>query len=108
MEPRRAALTKAEGERYNPPILKARLKKIGGADPMKNFLDIAMIITSVALVASIVLQSKGAGLGGLTGGGDTGGVFSVRRGLEKMLFRITIILSVLFFSLAIYTVYISG
>jgi len=75
---------------------------------MKNFLDIAMIITSVALVASIVLQSKGAGLGGLTGGGDTGGAFSVRRGLEKMLFRITIILSVLFFSLAIYTVYISG
>jgi preprotein translocase subunit SecG len=74
---------------------------------MENFLDIAMIILSTALVFSIILQSKGAGLGGLTGG-DTGGVFSARRGVEKTLFRITIILSVLFFLLAIYTVYVSG
>jgi preprotein translocase subunit SecG len=75
---------------------------------MENLLDISMIILSIALVASIVLQSKGAGLGGLTGGGESGGVFSARRGLEKTLFRITVILSIMFFSLAIYTVYISG
>lgn len=75
---------------------------------MENLLDIAMIILSVALVACIILQSKGAGLGGLTGGGDAGGVFSARRGLEKTLFRVTIVLSILFFSLAIYTVYVSG
>lgn len=74
---------------------------------MENLLDIAMIILSTALVFGIILQSKGAGLGGLTGG-DTGGVFSARRGVEKTLFRITIILSVLFFLLAVYTVYISG
>lgn len=74
---------------------------------MANFLDIAMIILSTALVFSIVLQSKGAGLGGLTGG-DTGGVFSARRGVEKTLFRITIILSVLFFLLAIYSVLASS
>ncbi len=73
---------------------------------MQNLLDIAMIIVSVALVGSIILQSKGAGLGGLTGG-DTGGVFSARRGVEKTLFRVTILLSVIFFLLAIYTVYIS-
>lgn len=73
---------------------------------MQNLLDIAMIIVSIALVGSIILQSKGAGLGGLTGG-DTGGVFSARRGVEKTLFRITIILSVVFFLLAIYTVYIN-
>jgi len=73
---------------------------------MENLLDIAMIIVSIALVGSIILQSKGAGLGGLTGG-DTGGVFSARRGVEKTLFRITIILSVVFFLLAIYTVYIN-
>lgn len=65
-----------------------------------------MIITSVALVTSIILQSKGAGLGGLTGG-DTGGVFTARRGIEKTLFRVTIVLSVVFFALAVYTVYIS-
>lgn len=66
---------------------------------MKVYIDIALIITSIALIISVVLQSKGAGLGGLTGV-DTGGIFAARRGLEKTLFRITIILSVIFFSLA--------
>lgn len=74
---------------------------------MDRFLDIALIIVSVSLIASIVLQSKGAGLGGLTGG-DAGGVFSARRGIEKTLFRVTIILSVVFFSLAFFTVLITG
>ena len=67
---------------------------------MEVYLDIALIITAIALVASVILQSKGAGLGGLTGG-DTGGVFTARRGIEKILFRVTIGLSILFFLLAI-------
>ena len=67
---------------------------------MKFYLDIALIITSIALILSVILQSKGAGLGGLTGG-DTGGIFTARRGIEKVLFRVTVILSVVFFSLAI-------
>ncbi|GAB4496912.1 MAG: hypothetical protein OHK0052_07590 [Anaerolineales bacterium] len=46
------------------------------------------------------MQSKGAGLGGLAGG-DSGGFFTARRGIEKTLFRATIALSVLFFALAI-------
>jgi preprotein translocase subunit SecG len=69
---------------------------------VKFYLDIALIITSIALILSVILQSKGAGLGGLTGG-DTGGIFTARRGIEKVLFRVTIILSVLFFTLAIAT-----
>jgi len=64
------------------------------------YIDIALIITSIALIISVILQSKGAGLGGLTGG-DTGGVFTARRGIEKVLFRVTIGLSILFFALAI-------
>lgn len=67
---------------------------------MANFLDIALIITSAALILSVILQSKGAGLGGLTGA-DTGGVFTARRGIERILFWTTIILSVLFFGLVI-------
>ena len=67
---------------------------------MLKYIDIALIITSVALIISVILQSKGAGLGGLTGG-DTGGVFTARRGVEKTLFRATIVLSVIFFALAI-------
>lgn len=74
---------------------------------MEVYLNIAMIITSIALIASVVLQSKGAGLGGLTGS-DTGGFFTARRGIEKTLFRITIALSVLFFFLAIVIVLVSG
>jgi preprotein translocase subunit SecG len=73
---------------------------------MENYLDVALIITSIGLIVSVVLQSKGAGLGGLTGS-DTGGVFSARRGIEKTLFRVTIVLSVIFFLLAIATVMIS-
>jgi preprotein translocase subunit SecG len=71
------------------------------------YLDIALIITSIALIGSVILQSKGAGLGGLTGT-DTGSIFTARRGVEKTLFRITIGLSVLFFILAIATVIIAG
>lgn len=74
---------------------------------MERYLDIAMIITSIALIVSVILQSKGAGLGGLTGG-DTGAVFTARRGVEKTLFRITVALSVIFFGLAIATVVLTG
>ena len=65
---------------------------------MKNVLDIALIITSVGLIAGVILQSKGAGLGGLTGA-DTGGVFTARRGIERILFWVTIALAVVFFVL---------
>jgi preprotein translocase subunit SecG len=67
------------------------------------FIDGALIITSIALIVSVILQSKGAGLGGLSGS-DTGGVFTARRGIEKTLFWVTIGLSVLFFILAIASV----
>jgi len=73
---------------------------------MERFLDIALIITSVTLIISVILQSKGAGLGGLTGA-DTGGVYSARRGIERTLFWVTIVLSVIFFVLAI-TIVIIG
>jgi preprotein translocase subunit SecG len=67
---------------------------------LRDYLDIAQIIISIALVLAIVLQSKEAGLGGLTGG-DTGGVFRARRGVEKTLFNLTIVFAVIFFAIAI-------
>ncbi len=73
---------------------------------MTNFLNIALIITSVGLILSIILQSKGAGLGGLTGA-DTGGVFTARRGIERILFWVTIGVSVIFFGLVM-TIIILG
>lgn len=70
---------------------------------MGNVVDISLVIVSVALILSVILQSKGAGLGGLTGA-DTGGIFTARRGVEKTLFYVTIVLSVIFFILAVLSV----
>jgi preprotein translocase subunit SecG len=74
---------------------------------MENYLNIALIIISVLLIISVIMQSKGAGLGGLTGA-DTGSVFTARRGVERTLFRLTIVLSALFFLLVLILVYIAG
>jgi preprotein translocase subunit SecG len=71
------------------------------------FLYVALIITSIALIASVVLQSKGAGLGVLSGG-DAGAFFTARRGIEKVLFRLTIVLSVLFFLLILASIIFLG
>ena len=75
---------------------------------MTQFLDIALIITAIALVVSIILQSKGAGLGGGLTGADAGAVFTARRGIEKTLFWVTIIFAVLFFILAITSVILAA
>jgi len=67
---------------------------------MITYLNIALIIISVLLILGVIIQSKGAGLGGLTGA-DTGSMFTARRGVERTLFWITIVLSVIFFALVI-------
>ncbi len=72
---------------------------------LQGYFHIALIIISIALIVSVILQNKGVGLGGLTGS-DSGSVFTARRGIERTLFWITIILSVLFFILTIITVLI--
>ena len=74
---------------------------------MATILNISLIIISVALIVSVVLQSKGAGLGGLSGQ-DSGGFFSARRGIEKTLFFATIAFSVIFFLLSILAVFVIG
>ena len=76
---------------------------------MAFYLNFVLSIVSVALIAIIILQSRGAGLGGLGGGGDFGGAgFHVRRGIERLLFNVTIGLSVVFFTLALVTVILVG
>ncbi len=66
---------------------------------MKEALLIVNIILSVAIVALILLQGKGAGLGSAWGGG--GEMYQTRRGVEKVTMRLTYILIVLFFLLSI-------
>jgi len=74
---------------------------------MVTYLNIALIIISVLLILSVIIQSKGAGLGGLTGA-DTGSIFTARRGVERTLFWVTIVLSVIFFALVITLLIIAG
>ena len=74
---------------------------------MITYLNIALIIISVLLILSVILQSKGAGLGNLTGA-DSGSIFTARRGVERTLFWVTIILSVVFFALVITLLILAG
>lgn len=57
---------------------------------------------SVIVIAIILLQAKGSGLGGMFGGES--GVTRTRRGLEKTLYQTTIVLSILFFFMSLLTV----
>ena len=66
---------------------------------MKTYFTIAQMILSVALTAALLLQVKGGGLGGIFGQADT--VYRTRRGVEKTLFQITIVLVVLFVGISL-------
>lgn len=63
-----------------------------------RFLLIAQAIIAVLLIASILLQNRGSGLGGAFGG-DFGGYYT-KRGMEKFLVYATVILALIFFVLA--------
>ncbi|MDD5604984.1 MAG: preprotein translocase subunit SecG [Dehalococcoidales bacterium] len=66
---------------------------------MQTYLLVAQIIISVALIAVLLLQVRGGGLGGIFGQADT--VYRTRRGIEKTLFNLTIVLTVLFIAIAL-------
>ena len=62
---------------------------------MTVYLNIVQIIVSIALIALTVMQSKGGGLSRMLGG--EGSIYTTRRGLEKTVFNVTIILVAIFF-----------
>lgn len=63
---------------------------------MLKFLSILQIISAILLIASILIQQKGTGIGAAFGGESA--IYRTRRGVEKILFLATIILAVLFFA----------
>ena len=71
---------------------------------IQSALQIAAVVISVILVILILLQVKGGGLGSLFGGESGMGITRTRRGLEKTLYQLTIIMSVLFLALSIVAV----
>ena len=66
---------------------------------MQLYLNVAQIVLSIALILVVLLQVRGGGLGGIFGQADT--VFRTKRGVEKTLFQLTIVLVVLFIIISI-------
>ena len=59
-------------------------------------IRVIQIILSIAVIAFILLQVRSAGLGSAFGGTSAGSVFKTRRGVERLVFNITIVFIVLF------------
>jgi protein translocase SecG subunit len=64
-------------------------------------LPYAEIILSLLLIIGVVLQQRGAGLGGAFGGDNFASTFYKRRGAEKFLFYFSIVVAVLFVATAV-------
>ena len=63
-----------------------------------NFLNLAQLLISIILIVVVLLQTRGGDIGAAFGGGGGGGgsSFRTRRGLEKTLFQLTILLAIIF------------
>lgn len=61
---------------------------------ISGLLQIVTIVSAVLMVICILLQSRGASLG--AGFGSSGELFTTRRGIDKSLYEVTIVLAVVF------------
>lgn len=62
---------------------------------MMQFLSIIQLITACLLILVVLLQQKGSGMGAAFGGSSN--VYSTKRGIDKVLFKATIVISIIFF-----------
>jgi preprotein translocase subunit SecG len=60
---------------------------------LSSYFSIAQILIAIALIATVLFQLRGGGIGGIFGQADS--VYRTRRGIESTLFKLTIILVVL-------------
>ena len=72
---------------------------------MQTYLNIAQIVLAAALIVVILFQVRGGGLGGIFG--QQSSVYRTRRGVEKILFRLTIVFDVVFLVISVLTLRIS-
>ncbi len=64
-----------------------------------SLLSIIQIVSAILLIATILLQQRGSGLSGAFGG--EGGFYHTKRGIEKIIFISSIVLSAIFLATAI-------
>jgi preprotein translocase subunit SecG len=60
---------------------------------LPTYFLVAQILIAIALIATVLFQLHGGGIGGIFGQADS--VYRTRRGIESTLFKLTIILAVL-------------
>lgn len=72
----------------------------------QNAINIVQIIISVLLAGAILLQQRGGGLSPVFGG--EGGAYRTRRGIEKGIFIVTIILAALFLVTAVINIFLKA
>ena len=72
----------------------------------KNLILIAEIVISALLVFAILLQHRGSGLSSVFGG--SGNIYRTKRGLEKGLFYLTVVLIILFVAIGVVNLAISS
>lgn len=68
----------------------------------EDYLNIAQVLVSSMLILVILLQAKGSGFGSALGGSTSS--FRTRRGLEKTLFQLTIVLATAFILISAWSV----
>ena len=77
-------------------------------EALVSALPYAEIILSILLIGGIVLQQRGASLGGAFGGDNFASTFYKRRGAEKFLFNVTVGVAILLVLLATANFLLSG
>lgn len=73
---------------------------------MVVYLNIVQILVSIALIVVVLLQAKGSGFSGALST-ESSGIFATRRGLEKTLFNMTVVLAVIFVVISVVSVLIA-
>jgi len=72
---------------------------------LTDFLHIAQILVSLTLIVIVLMQVKGTGFGAALGGSDQS--FRTRRGIQRSLHRLTIVLVAVFLGFSLWSVYVS-
>lgn len=67
---------------------------------ISQILNVIQILVALTVIGAVILQAKGAGLGNIFGGAGAES-YRTRRGLERSLFRGTIVLMLVFVGLSI-------
>ncbi|MCY4615060.1 MAG: preprotein translocase subunit SecG [Chloroflexi bacterium] len=69
---------------------------------LTDFLHIAQILVAIVLITIVLMQVKGTGFGAALGGADQS--FRTRRGIQKSLHRLTIVVVIVFIGFALWAV----